>query len=85
MLEQNSDDVALEMLLAETEIVSGYTPEKLEELLFKLCLLDDLTMTAEQFDETVNGVNVNRLLNHPVAFTDGDIKNIYKSFIKVIQ
>ena len=85
MLEQNSDDVVLEMLLAETEIVSGYTPEKLEELLFKLCLLDDLTMTAEQFDETVNGVNVNRLLNHPVAFTDGDIKNIYKSFIKVIQ
>ena len=85
MLEQNSDDVALEMLLAETEIVSGYTPEKFEELLFKLCLLDDLTMTAEQFDETVNGVNVNRLLNHPVAFTDGDIKNIYKSFIKVIQ
>lgn len=84
MLEQNSDDVELEMLLAEAEIVSGYTPEKLEKLLTGLGLLEDLTMTAEQFDETVNGVNVNRLLNHPVTFTDDDIKNIYKSFIKVM-
>lgn len=85
MLEQNSDDVELEMLLAETEIVSGYTPEKLEGLLSQLGLLDDLTMTAEQLDETVNGVNVNRLSNHPVAFADSDINNIYKSFIKVIK
>lgn len=81
MLEQNSDDVALELLLAETEIVSGYTPERMEKLLSELGLLDDLKMTAEQFEETVNGVNVNRLSNHPVSFTADDIRNIYKSFI----
>lgn len=85
MLEKNSDDIELELLLAETEIVSGYTPEKLELLLSNLGLLDDLTMTAEQFDETIHGVNVNRLLNHPVAFTDEDIRNIYSSFINVIK
>ncbi len=85
MLEQNSDDIALELLLAETEIVSGYTPERLEELLSNLGLLDDLTMTAEQFEETVNGVNVNRLSNHPVSFNSDDIKKIYGSFIKVIK
>lgn len=85
MLEQNSDDIALELLLAETEIVSGYTPERLENLLSELGLLDDLTMTAEQFEETVNGVNVNRLSNHPVSFNSDDIKKIYGSFIKVIK
>ncbi len=85
MLEKNNDDIELELLLAETEIVSGYTPEKLEGLLSELGLLDDLTMTAEQFDETINGVNVNRLSNHPVSFTGDDIKNIYSSFINVIK
>ena len=85
MLENNSDDIDLEYLLAETEIVSGYTPERLEKLLSDLGLLDDLTMNAEQFNETVSGVNVNRLSNHPVAFSSEDIKNIYKSFINVIN
>lgn len=85
MLEQNSDDIELEMLLAETELVSGFTPEKLEKLLSELGLLDDLTMTSEQFEETIHGVNVNRLSNHPVSFDSDDIRNIYNSFIKVIQ
>lgn len=83
MLEHNTDDVDLEILLAETELVSGYTPEKLEQLLKELGLLDDLTMTDVQFEETVNGVNVNRLSNHPVAFRSDDIRNIYSSFIKI--
>ena len=83
MLEHNTDDVDLEILLAETELVSGYTPEKLEQLLNELGLLDDLTMTDVQFEETVNGVNVNRLSNHPVAFRSDDIRNIYSSFIKI--
>lgn len=85
MLEQNCDDIELEILLAEAEIVSGYTPEKLEQLLKNLGLLNDLTMTSEQFEETVNGVNVNRLSNHPVSFTDDDIRNIYSSFINIID
>lgn len=84
MLENNSNDVDLEILLAETEVASGYNPDKLEALLKNLGLLDDLTMTAEQFEETVNGVNVNRLSNHPVKFDKDDIRNIYAGFIKIV-
>ena len=85
MLENNFADISLELLLAETEIVSSFNPERFEQLLKDLGLLDGLTMTSEQFEETVNGVNVNRLLNHPVSFTADDIRNIYSSFIKVID
>ncbi|MCM1115638.1 MAG: iron-containing alcohol dehydrogenase [Clostridium sp.] len=81
MLENNMDDVELELLLAECEIVSGYTPEMLEQMLEKLGLLSDLSMTDKELAETVTGVNVGRLSNHPVSFTEDDIKNIYKSFI----
>lgn len=85
MLENNFADISLELLLAETEIVSSFNPERLEQLLKDLGLLNDLAMTSEQFEETVNGVNVNRLLNHPVSFTADDIRNIYSSFIEVID
>lgn len=83
MLENNSSDMNLDLLLAEAEVISGFNPEKLEQLLKDLGLLNDLTMTSKQFDETVNGVNVNRLLNHPVSFTSDDIRKIYSSFIKI--
>jgi alcohol dehydrogenase class IV len=83
MLENNTDNVELELLLAEVELVSNYTPEKLEKLLSDLGLLNDLNMSQVQFEETVNGVDVNRLSNHPVAFTNDDIRNVYKSFITV--
>lgn len=83
MLENNSSDMNLDLLLAEAEVISGFNPENLEQLLKDLGLLNDLTMTSEQFDETVNGVNVNRLLNHPVSFTADDIRKIYSSFIKI--
>lgn len=83
MLENNTCNPDLDILFAEVELISGYTPDLLEALLSKLGLLDDLTMTKEQFEETITGVNVNRLSNHPVLFTSDDIKNIYGSFIKI--
>lgn len=83
MLENNSSDMNLDLLLAEVEVISDFNPEKLEQLLKDLGLLNDLTMTSQQFEETVNGVNVNRLSNHPVSFTTDDIRKIYSSFIKV--
>lgn len=85
MLENNSTDMNLDLLLAEVEVVSDFNPEKLEQLLKDLGLLNDLTMTSQQFEETVNGVNVNRLSNHPVAFTTEDIRKIYSSFIKIMD
>lgn len=85
MLENNSTDMNLDLLLAEVEVVSDFNPEKLEQLLKDLGLLNDLTMTSQQFEETVTGVNVNRLSNHPVAFTTEDIRKIYSSFIKIMD
>ncbi len=84
MLEHNTDSPELDILLAEVELISGYTPDSLEKLLSDLGLIDDLTMTEQQLEETVNGVNVNRLSNHPVSFTNEDIRNIYNSFIKTV-
>lgn len=81
MLENNTYNPELDILLAEAEIVSGYNPDSLEKLLLRLGLLDDLTMTHSQFEETVNGVDANRLLNHPYTFSADDIRNIYESFI----
>lgn len=85
MLENNSSDMNLDLLLAEVEVISDFNPEKLEQLLKDLGLLNDLTMTSQQFEETVNGVNVNRLSNHPVAFAAEDIRKIYSSFIKIMD
>lgn len=61
--------------------VSGFTPDSLEDMLKSLGLLDDLTMTEAQLDETINGVDENRLQNHPMSFAKDDIASIYKSFI----
>lgn len=82
MLENGDND--LKALLKETEKVSHTNPTELEREIKGLGLLDDLTMTPEQFQETVSGVDVNRLSNHPMKFTREDIKNIYESFIKIV-
>lgn len=79
---QEKGDSYLKALLKETEKVSHTSPTELEREIKELGLLDDLTMTPEQLEETVNGVDVNRLSNHPMKFSQEDIRNIYESFIK---
>lgn len=83
MIENCTDD-EMSKTLSDIENMTGYTPDSLQKLLDELGLLDNLTMTREEFDETVNGVDASRLSNHPVAFTQQDIENIYKSFIKIV-
>lgn len=81
---ENESDSNLTRILSDIENMTGYTPDTLEKLLSDLSLLDDLTMNETEFDETVKGVDATRLANHPVAFTDEDIRNIYESFIKIV-
>lgn len=76
-----SKNEELEELMKQTEEITGFDNDAFINFLSKLNLLDDLTMTPEQFDETVNGVNTARLQNNPMPFTNEDIKNIYSSFI----
>ncbi len=79
-----SKNEELNELMKQTEEITGFDNNAFINFLSKLGLLDDLTMTPEQFDETINGVNTARLQNNPMPFTNEDIKNIYSSFIKVI-
>lgn len=81
---ENCATPELEILLAETEIISGYTPELLQRLLKDLGLCNDLTLSITELDECVHGVNVDRMGNHPMKFDYDDIENIYRSFIKII-
>lgn len=76
-----SKNEELEELMKQTEEITGFDNDAFINFLSKLNLLDDLTMTPEQFDETVNVVNTARLQNNPMPFTNKDIKNIYSSFI----
>lgn len=76
-----SKNEELKKLMKQTEEITGFDNDAFINFLSKLNLLDDLTMTPEQFDETVNGVNTARLQNNPMPFTNEDIKNIYSSFI----
>lgn len=76
-----SKNKELEELMKQTQEITGFDNDAFINFLSKLGLLDDLTMTPEQFDETVNGVNIARLQNNPIPFTNEDIKNIYSSFI----
>ncbi|MGN0522455.1 MAG: iron-containing alcohol dehydrogenase [Eubacterium sp.] len=78
----NSPSEELNSLLKEVEEVSSYNPDTFKELLNNLGLCDDLTMTKEQFDETVHGVNIQKLQNHPMEFSQSDIEKIYSSFLK---
>ncbi|MCM1285259.1 MAG: iron-containing alcohol dehydrogenase [Acetobacter sp.] len=70
-------------LIAEVEEISGYNPNSLKKLLTDLGLNITLEMTVDEFDETVNGVDVDRLKNHPMKFTKSDLISIYKSFITI--
>ncbi len=80
---ENCPTAELEILLAETEIITSFTPDSFITLLDDLNLTSDLSMTSSEFDETVSGVNISRLANNPMPFSEDDIKNIYSSFITV--
>lgn len=81
---QNCKDSELKAVLDKVEEMTGFTPDSLEAYLNELGLMDDMTMSKDEFDETIHGVDVSRLSNHPVSFTLDDIETIYKSFIKVV-
>lgn len=80
---ENCKTAELEILLAETEIISGYTPETLQKMLCDLGLCDDLTLTQDELEECIRGVNVDRMSNHPMKFDYQDIENIYRSFMNI--
>ncbi len=82
---ENCPTPQLQILLAETEIISGFTPDRFERFISDLGLNTNVIMTNAEFDETVNGVNVGRLANNPMPFNDNDIKNIYNQFIKIVD
>jgi alcohol dehydrogenase class IV len=81
-MEERADD-NLKQILADTETMTGMACDDFIAFLASLGLTDDLTMSADEFDETVNGVNTSRLGNTPIAITAEDIISIYKSFITV--
>lgn len=73
----------LNELMKETREITGFDADGFINFLSKLGLFDDLTMTKAQFDETIHGVNIQRLQNFSLKLTEEDIKNIYSSFIDV--
>lgn len=84
-LADNSEKFGLDKLLSDTCEITGYTADSFIEFLANLGLLKDLEMTSDQFGETVNGVNTDRLKNSPIQFEHSDIEAVYKSFIKQKQ
>lgn len=80
---ENCLTVELELLLAETEIITGFTVEKFQKLLKDLGLCDDMILSVTELDECVHGVNIDRMSNHPMKFDYNDIENIYKSFMVI--
>ena len=76
-------NIELKNLMNDTKEITGFDCDSFINFLSKLGLTDDLTMTKEQFEETINGVNTARLKNNPMPFTNEDIKNIYSSFILI--
>lgn len=80
---ENCPTAELQLLLAEVELVSGYTPDTFQELIDRLGLCNDLEFTEDELYECVNGVNVERMSNHPMKFTLKDIENIYRSFFRI--
>lgn len=81
MADNGGDDVA--KIIADTERITGFTPDGFINFLQKLGMLDGCSMTRDDFCETVSGVNTDRIKNNPMPFTQEDIKNIYSSFIKM--
>lgn len=80
---ENCKTPELEILLAETEIISGFTPDSFISFLEKYHLSDNLEMTKSEFEETINGVNIDRISNNPQRFSQDDINAIYSSFIEI--
>lgn len=80
---ENCKEEDVVLILNELEQISGYNPESFITMLDDLNLLNDLTVDDGEFDEIIHGVNISRLSNHPVSFTDKDIENIYNSFLIV--
>lgn len=80
---ENCPTPELQILLAETEIISGFTPDSFNTFIADLGLHTDISMTESEFEETVTGVNITRLANHPMKFSQKDIEEIYKQFITV--
>lgn len=80
---ENCRDEKLSSLLRQTESLTGFTPDSFIGLLDQYDLTADLRMTADEFEEIVKGVNVDRIANNPMKFTSEDIRNIYSSFIEV--
>lgn len=78
----NSGD-KLKSLINETTEITGFDYAGFIDFLKDLSLLEDLTMTKAEFEETIHGVNTARLQNFPMKLTDKDIENIYSSFILV--
>lgn len=81
---ENCRTVELELLLAETEIITGFTVQEFQKLLNDLGLCDDMTLSAAEFDECVHGVNVDRMSNHPMNFDYNDIEKIYRLFMNIV-
>lgn len=84
-MRDNSKSAQLDELLEMTESITGYTPESFTQFLNGLGMFENCEMTADEFKETVCGVNTDRLKNNPMQFTDDDIKNIYAQFIKITE
>lgn len=80
---ENCKTAELEILLAETEIISGFTPQSFQILLKNLNLCDDLNLTENELEECISGVNIKRMSNHPMKFDYDDIENIYRSFMNI--
>ncbi len=83
-MEENSSSDKLDTLLEETARVSHFTPESFKNLLISLGLHNDLTLTHDQFKEALEGVNIDRLSNHPMRFSLDDIEKIYCSFLDIV-
>lgn len=82
MAENSNDEVLIETL-SFLEKLTGFNPSTLEQYIKKLGLLDSIIMSRDEFEETVNGVNLERIKNNPMKFGIDDVRNIYSSFILV--
>ncbi len=83
MYEYTDDNELIKMLKA-LERLTGYNPNSLEFELKELGLLSEITMTEDEFEETVNGVNLERIANNPMPFDIDDVRKIYSMFIRVV-
>ena len=76
-------DEGTKKMLSFLEKECRLTADGLEAKLKSLGVLPEITMTNDEFYETVNGVNIERIANNPMKFNPEDIEKIYSSFIKV--